>query len=268
MDGSVHGRHVVRAHLVAEAPRAAVDHHRDLAGVQSKDRCSSCVEQPIDHLHLEEMIPGSKGSQLVGAPSPRPLRKLARVRTGQAAALLGGEQIVRRAVPDGNSPLGAPQQHMTELVVPEALPGMSSHAARYGVEQGVRKSIRNRSHVAVGQVGAEQPDAAVDIEADPARADDALIHGKGRHAADREAIPPMQVRHAERGPHDPRQGGNVGHLAQAGIVAQRFDQRVIREDESVDPHAGPAIAGDPPAKRIDPLEHDVAFSDEGAHTSK
>ena len=71
------------------------------------------------------------------------------------------------------------------------------------------------------QPRAEQAHPAVDVVAHAAGGDDALFQVEGRHAADGEAVAPVDVGHGQGGAHDPRQGCDVGHLLQA-LVGRRL----------------------------------------------
>jgi len=64
----VHPFNVVRADLMTQAARAGVDQHGDLALAQAECTCGVRVEDPLDHLHLDEVVTRSHRSQL---PRPR-----------------------------------------------------------------------------------------------------------------------------------------------------------------------------------------------------
>ena len=87
------------------------------------------------------------------------------------------------------------------------------------------------------QVGSEQPDAAIDVVADAARRDDApLLRVGRRHAADAEAIAPVDIGHGQAGLLNARQGRHVDHLLGPLVLLDLLDQRLIGEDQAIDPH--------------------------------
>ena len=57
---------VVVAHLVAEPPRAAMDHHRDLTFGQSHHVGGFLVENLVHDLHFEKMISAAERTELAG----------------------------------------------------------------------------------------------------------------------------------------------------------------------------------------------------------
>ena len=112
-----------------------------------------------------------------------------------------------------------------------------------------------RPHVLVHEVGAHQPHAAVDVVADAARRNHAPF-GRigGRHAADAEAVAPVDVGHGEAGHLDARQEGDVGHLLGGLIGANLLDQPLVGEDAAFDLHADLVALRNPPAGFVDPFE--------------
>ena len=90
-------------------------------------------------------------------------------------------------------------------------------------EQGVDQFVHAAGDIRPAQVGAEQAHPAVDVVAHAARGHHALFQVEGRHPADGETIAPMDVGHGQGGPHDPRQGGHVGHLLEAPVLLDLGD---------------------------------------------
>ena len=84
------------------------------------------------------------------------------------------------------------------------------------VEQALRELLLDGLDVSLGQVGAQQAHAAVDVEADAAWGDDRVRvgHVKGRHVANRKAVAGVQVWQPDRAAHDARQSRHVGNLLQ------------------------------------------------------
>ncbi len=105
------------------------------------------------------------------------------------------------------------------------------------------------------KLGAQQPDAAVDVVADAAGRDDSAFFGVGRrHAADAESISPVDIRHGQAGHLDARQRGHVGHLFGALVLLDLLDQGLVGEDDAVDPHVRAVALRDSPLIWADRLQ--------------
>ena len=96
------------------------------------------------------------------------------------------------------------------------------------------------------EVGPQQPHAAVDVVADAAGADDAVLDVGGDDAADREPVALVDVGHRERRLDDAREGRAVRHLLQRRVTADGRHELVVGVDDPRHPHAGPRVLGDPP----------------------
>ena len=70
-----------------------MDQDGDLAFVQTHHLRSILVEHAVDDLDFEKMIAGAERAALVVTASDRPIADAARVRTVQAAAGFGDEQV-------------------------------------------------------------------------------------------------------------------------------------------------------------------------------
>ncbi len=96
------------------------------------------------------------------------------------------------------------------------------------------------------QGGGHQPDPAVDVVADAAGRDRALVQVHRGDPTDGEPIPPVDVGHGQREAQDAGQVGHVAHLLQRRIVRRRRPGRV---DPPRDLH--PALAGELPEITVD-----------------
>ena len=76
----------------------------------------------------------------------------------------------------------------------------------------------------------------------------------GRHAADAEAVAPVDVGHGQAGHLDARQKGDVGHLFRRLVVADLLDQPLVGEDSPFDPHPDLVALRNPPAALVDLFE--------------
>src|SRR5262249_34863438 len=137
----------------------------------------------------------------------------------RAAALLEALEIRRLAVLARHGPRGALLRHLVELVRLELDLAAASRAGRDRLQQRLRELAAVlarllRAHAADRQ----EAHAAVDVEADAAGRDHAALGRiEGRHAADREAVAPVNVGHRERRADDARQARDVRDLLEARI---------------------------------------------------
>src|SRR5205814_5014127 len=88
-----HGAERIVAHLIAEAPRARMDHDGHLAGMDAERRRAPLVVDLIDALDLEEVIPGAERAHLRPASLECRLRDQVRIRAGETSALLGRLEV-------------------------------------------------------------------------------------------------------------------------------------------------------------------------------
>ena len=83
----------------------------------------------------------------------------------------------------------------------------------------------------VGEIGQNQAHSAVHVESDSARGDHAVVGIHGGDSADREAVSPMAVGHAEGIIDDTRKSSDIGHLVEYAFIHflnQSFGLRNMR----------------------------------------
>ena len=147
---------------------------------------------------------------------------------------------------------------LAEFLGIEAILAAAADAGRHLAKQLFDQRLEVRLDVVEHQVRAHQPHAAVDVVADAAGRDHAPFGRIGRaHAADAEAVAPMNVGHGQAGVLNARQKRDVGHLLGGLIVLDRVDQLVVGEDQAIDAHARLVRFGNPPASVVDALERSV-----------
>ena len=221
------------------------------------------IENFIDITHFDEVVAGTQGAQLVLAPvhgkigdqvGVSPVDPPSGLDVGEVSGL--AEAFVHRpasAIFENLFKHGAGE---LEILAP------GTHPRRDVVEQGIDQVIHAAGHLLPLQLGAEQAYAAIDVVADAAGRDDAVYRVKGRHAADGEAVAPMDVGHGHGGPHDSRQGGDVGHLLEALILLDGGQHLPGTEDQP--PGAHFAFPGNLPAIVVELLELHHKDSGRGA----
>ena len=213
------------------------------------------VDHLVDDLHFQKMVARAERAALVAAAFEGPLADEIGLGVGQAAAGLGVFDVAGRG-PAARDQIRRPfGQQTAQLLAAEQVRPARAHAGRNAAEEGVHQLVQPRLNVLVGEVGAHQPHAAVDVVADPARRNHAAL-GRigGRHAADAEAVAPVDVGHGQAGHLDARQKGHVGHLFRRLVGANLLDQPLVGEDSPFDLHPDLVALGNPPAALVDLLQ--------------
>ena len=161
-----------------------------------------------------------------------------RVRAVDRPALLAVGQVLAAAVAVLHHPRGAVLKQRVQVRVgnPDvpALPGARGNVA----EELVHQFANLRPTLLAGQRTAEQAHAAIDVKADAAGRNHAVVvRVRGRHAADGEAVALVNVGHGQRPPHDPRQHRHVDRLLEREVFEQVLQQPLVRVDERVRQHS-------------------------------
>jgi hypothetical protein len=147
-------------------------------------------------------------------------------------------EVVRRAVALAHRPARALLQHAAHLLLAEPADGVvRADPARHVPEELGHHLLDVRAHLLDVQRGGHQAHAAVDVVAHSTRRDDALLLVHRGHAADGEAVAPVDVGHRQRRLHDPRQVRHVADLLQAGVLAQGRHQPLAGVDDARHAHA-------------------------------
>ncbi len=239
----VHRGQRVVADLVPEAARARVEQDRDVAGGQAEARRGRGIEDLVHHADLREVVAGAERAELGDAALARSIRERPGVGAGQATAGFRELEVFRLAVTVPDRPRGAVAQHLVEVA--RGQPGdraLAAHAGGDVVLELADELTEPAAEIGDGQVGAHEADAAIDVVADAAGGDDALLRVERRDAADREPVPFVDVRHRQRGAHDAGQVRDVAGLHERLVAADRAQQLRARVDARRHPH---------PAGRLD-----------------
>ena len=242
--GRVHGPDVVGADLVAQAARAGVDQHGDLAQGEAEPAGHRLVVDDVDDLDLHEVVSSAERAELVLSADLGAVRHLARLRPGQRPARLDVLEVL--GVPDAvlaQEVRATLVQDVVELVAREGQAALAAVAGGNAAADLVDHRLQRRGELLAAELGGEQPHPAVDVEADSARRDDAVRQARRRHPAHGEAVSLVHVRHAQGGADDPRERGHVDELPQAPVAADLRQKRLVREDARGHPHVRPLGAG-------------------------
>ena len=154
---------------------------------------------------------------LPSVPSCGRPRSLARSETWpdrrrQRPAGLGVFGIARLAVAMAHHPTRALDEHLVELLGVDLDEARAAGAAGHVAKDLVHQLAQLRAHLRLAEIGAHQPHAAIDIETDAARRDDAARHIGGADAADRKAVALVDVGHRQARADDAGQRRDVGGL--------------------------------------------------------
>ena len=238
---------MVGADLVSQATRPAVDHHADLPQAEAHRVGRERVVDRVDGLHLEEVVPGPEAADLPEAPLHRSSTHLGGVGVRDGATVLAPGEVALNTVTGGDGVPGSTDQDVLELrpaQVPEPSP---ADAPRDDPVQPVHDCLESGDHLVPVQVPRrQQPDAARDVEPDTAGGQHAVrIHVRGRDAPDREAVPPVHVRHSVGRADDARQGRHVRHLLQRSVAGHGRQQLPGHEDHTGHPHASFGLDAEP-----------------------
>src|SRR5207244_9669605 len=137
------------------------------------------------------MIAGAERSELPKSPLARLGRDLFGVRAVQRAIRFEVTGVVVKAEAALHSPLRSPRHRLIEVTRAQREVTLAAHAGRHGRVERVDEPREVRRELLALDIGAQQADAAVDVEADRARTHDAALGVGGDDAADRQAIPLM-----------------------------------------------------------------------------
>ena len=205
------------------------------------------------------MVARTQGAQLVLAPVQGEVRDRLGVGAVDGAPGLDVGQVPGLAKAFFHRPAGPVLEHLLKGRAGELkiLPPGTHPRGDVG-EQGVHQGFHPGRHLLPAQPRAEQAHPAVDVVAHAAGGDDALVQVEGRHAADGEAVAPVDVGHGQGGAHDPRQGGDVGHLLEALVCLDRREHLFGAKDQP--PGAHLALPGNLPAVFVDLPQLNHKFS--------
>src|SRR5262249_31080825 len=172
---------------MAEAARAGMDEHGDLAIGEAERIRRGCIENAVDGLHLDEMVSRAHRPELSRASLPGPLRDRGRICAVEAPYGLGALDVLR-SLRDGAT---AVAKHVVDV---DALATFASGTGGDRARQLVHEPFATLAEVVDRERQREQADAAVDVVADTAGRDDAVGKLGCREPADGKAVPLVDIR--------------------------------------------------------------------------
>ncbi len=232
-----------------------MDQHRDLAFAQAHHLGRRRVVHAVDDLDFEKVIARAERAALVVTAGERPVAHAARVGTLEAAAGLGDEQVAVGTISQVDDVRGPFGHQLSELGLVERVTSALTDPRRNLSEELLDQRPDAVLHVAPFEVRAQQTDTAVDVIADTAGGDDAaFLRISRRHAADAEAVAPVDIGHGQAGLLNAGQGGHVGDLLGPLVALDLLDELIVGEDDSINAHVRPVALGNSPLKRPGRLE--------------
>ena len=130
-----------------------------------------------------------------------------------------------------NAPARALFDDFAKLITRDFQKTVAADACRHALEKKIDDFFQTRLHVVDGEVGDDQPHAAIDIESNATGRDyAALVHVHRRDTANWKPVAAMAVRHAERVAGDAWECGDVADLLVNGFV--HFAHQLFRSDDS------------------------------------
>ena len=224
------------ADLVAEAARAAVDRHEEIAFFETEGPGRLAVEDRLDGLQLQIVVARTEASDLVELPLLRPPADSGGVGSRHAPPLFDPFEVVRLSPTLLHRPPRAAREELVELGDGEPHGSSPADSRRHGAVEVVSDRLEMLAERARLQASRERAHATGDVEADAPRRHDASAVGiEGGDAADGKAVTPVGVRHGEGGADDARERGDVGDLL-ADLLVERVDQDPAREDAARHTH--------------------------------
>ena len=194
--GHDHALEEFRADLMAEAARAAVDHHHDVALHQAEDARGPLVEDGRDFLDLEIVVSAAECAHLFPLASLGLLRNAVRYRVKHLTAFLDALEIRRDSPTLLDGPLRTANEHCVHLVRVEADRAGAANAGRNPLVKRVRERLLDRHDIGALQARVQATHAAGNVEADAAGRRHAALGGIERgHAPDRKTVAPVRIRH-------------------------------------------------------------------------
>ena len=208
----------------------------------------------LDVLDFKEMVSAAQRSNLRPAPLFGAIRHLVDLGFGQRSFGLGKLGVAGFPIPVVDHPARALNKNFVQVLEIDLDETGSASAARHVTEDLVQQLSHPWPNVRFLKVGADQTHAAVDVETDAARRDDARGVVGGANTADRESVALVNVRHSQTGADDSRERRHVGRLFEGFVLGDFVDDRFGCVDDNIRAHTRLAVARKSPAVVVQPFE--------------
>jgi len=165
------------------------------------------------------VIARSQGAELLEAAVDGPFADGGGIGPRHAAARFRQIEVFLPAVTPLQTPPCPLFDDLPKLLAVDSHGSCASHAGRHPLEEHADELLEARPHLPFGKVRDDETHAAVDVEPDAARGDDASVRDVHRSdAADGKPVTRMPVGHAEGVADDAGQAGDVGDLLEDGVI--------------------------------------------------
>lgn len=218
LHGLLHLHQGVGGHLVAEATAARVNHHDHLALLLDAHLGRApLVVDLVHHLDLGVVVAGSQSSQLGQSTFLGPHAYLGGIGVEHSSVLLAMLLVLRPDVALPQRPVHAHLEGLLQVAGVHRNNAFGAHTYRYVIEQGLGQLLLNRLHVLLVQIGAQQADAAVYVEANApgTHHGQGIVHVESSHVTDGKSIAGVDVGQPNGATHDPGQRCHIGDLLNA-----------------------------------------------------
>lgn len=235
-----------------------MDHHADLPFSHAECFCRRLIDDVIDDLDFQKMIPGTKRSALRDAPLPGFFADMLRLCPVHCAVFLAPRDIAFHAVSHFNRVLCAVFEHTREILLGQSDRTLRTNACWDGVEKILDQFFHIRN-IGDSKRGRDHPNPAVDIKAHAPGRDNPGIGIEGTHTADRKTVAPVDIGHPKRIPEDARKRRHVGKLGESSVF-KRLCKAFREEKPSGNTHPRNKTSWDLPLVRSNLLYlivHDV-----------
>ena len=231
-----------------------MDQHGQASLAQPEGLRAGRIEDALDPLQLDEVVPCTERSELARPASVRTLGDHRRVGARQAAARLGAIEVLLATEPTGDQSARPVREHLVQLLARQPERPVLSRTRRDRPRELVNERLAPLPKLDFRQGQDEQANPAVDVVADAARRDDPVRQRRRRDPADREPVALVDVGHRERRLDHSRQRRDVRELLQRPVARDRVEQLGVGEDPRRNPHSRAGAGRDLPQRLVQPNE--------------
>lgn len=156
--GAEHRADMVGADLVAEAPRAAVNHHADPAAGEPEDASGVGTGERVDGFDLQEVVARPKAAELAKTPVQGAVGHHDGVCVGEPAEVLAADEVGLDAEPGRHRGLCAVDEHRAQGVLAAHGPDTAgAESAGAAAVQGIHQQVEAVAETIEVDVEVQQP---------------------------------------------------------------------------------------------------------------